>query len=41
MPLLKQEAIQAQSATADIVSHATDSSMAFQQSLASALSQAH
>jgi uncharacterized protein with FMN-binding domain len=41
MPLLKQEAIQAQSATVDIVSHATDSSMAFQQSLASALSQAH
>ena len=40
MPLLKQEALQAQSANVDIVSHATDSSQAFQESLASALSQA-
>ena len=40
MPYLKQEALQAQSANVDIVSGATDSSMAFQQSLASALSQA-
>lgn len=41
MPYLKQEALAAQSAQVDIVSGATDSSMAFQQSLASALSQAH
>ena len=41
MPYLKQEAIQAQSANVDIVSGATDSSQAFQESLASALSQAH
>ena len=40
MPNLKQEAIQAQSATVDIVSGATDSSNAFMQSLASALNQA-
>jgi len=40
MPYLKQEAIQAQSAQVDIVSGATDSSQAFQQSLQSALSQA-
>ena len=40
MPMLKQEAIQAQSASVDIVSGATDSSQAFAQSLASALSQA-
>ena len=40
MPQLKQEAIQAQSATVDIVSGATDSSQAFMQSLASALTQA-
>jgi uncharacterized protein with FMN-binding domain len=40
MPYLKQEAISAQSANVGIVSGATDSSMAFQQSLASALTQA-
>ncbi|HVW67249.1 MAG TPA: FMN-binding protein [Candidatus Peribacteraceae bacterium] len=40
MPYLKQEAIQAQSAPVDIVSGATDSSGAFNQSLASALNQA-
>ncbi len=40
MPYLKQEAIQAQSANVDIVSGATDTSMAFQQSLATALAQA-
>lgn len=40
MPLLKNEAIQAQSATVDIVSGASDSSQAFQQSLSSALQQA-
>lgn len=40
MPILKSEAISAQSANVDIVSGATDSSMAFQQSLDSALSQA-
>lgn len=40
MPLLKQEAIQAQSAQVDIVSGATDSSQAFQQSLQSALQKA-
>ncbi len=40
MPLLTQEAIQAQSANVDIVSGATDSSMAFQQSLAGSLAQA-
>jgi uncharacterized protein with FMN-binding domain len=40
MPYLKQEAIQAQSAQVNGVSGATDTSAAFQQSLASALSQA-
>jgi len=40
MPYLKTEAIQAQSAQVDIVSGATATSGAFQQSLASALSQA-
>ncbi len=40
MPYLTQEAIQAQNANVNIVSGATDSSMAFQQSLGSALSQA-
>lgn len=40
MPYLTQEAIAAQNANVDIVSGATDSSMAFQQSLAAALSQA-
>ncbi len=40
MPILKSEAIQAQSANVDIVSGATDSSMAFQQSLGDALAQA-
>jgi uncharacterized protein with FMN-binding domain len=40
MPILRQEAISAQSANVDTVSGATDSSGAFQQSLASALSQA-
>lgn len=40
MPYLKQEAIAAQSANVDIISGATDSSIAFRQSLNSALSQA-
>ncbi len=40
MPYLQQEAIQAQSANVNIVSGATDTSIAFQQSLASALAQA-
>ncbi|SRR6266568_1069328 len=40
MPILKQEAIQAQNANVDIVSGATDSSRAFIESLASALTQA-
>ena len=40
MPLLKTEAIQAQSANVDIISGATQTSQAFQQSLAAALSQA-
>lgn len=40
MPILQSEAIQAQSANVDIVSGATDTSMAFQQSLASALAKA-
>ena len=40
MPYLKAEAIQAQSANVNIVSGATQSSQAFKQSLASALSQA-
>ena len=39
-PYLTQEAIQTQNANVNIISGATDSSMAFQQSLASALSQA-
>jgi uncharacterized protein with FMN-binding domain len=40
MPVLRSEAISAQSANVDIVSGATDSSLAFQQSLDSALTQA-
>ncbi len=40
MPLLQSEAIQAQSANVDIISGATDTSNAFRESLASALSQA-
>ena len=40
MPYLKQEAIAAQSAKVNIISGATDSSIAFRQSLASALAQA-
>jgi uncharacterized protein with FMN-binding domain len=40
MPLLKAEAISAQSASVDVVSRATDTSFAFKQSLASALAQA-
>lgn len=40
MPSLQSEAIQAQSANVDIVSGATQTSLAFQQSLADALSQA-
>ena len=40
MPLLKQEAIAAQSANVSGVSGASDTSMAFRESLASALSQA-
>jgi uncharacterized protein with FMN-binding domain len=40
LPILRQEAISAQNANVNIVSGATDSSQAFQQSLASALSQA-
>jgi uncharacterized protein with FMN-binding domain len=40
MPYLKQEALQAQSANVDVVSGATDTSMAFQQSLGDALAQA-
>jgi uncharacterized protein with FMN-binding domain len=40
MPLLKQEAIIAQSANVDIISGATQTSMAFIQSLRSALSKA-
>ena len=40
MPILKSEAIQAQSANVDIVSGATQTSVGFQQSLDSALSQA-
>ncbi len=39
-PILDSEAIQAQSAQVDIVSGATDSSLAFMQSLGNALSQA-
>jgi uncharacterized protein with FMN-binding domain len=40
LPLLKQEAIAAQSANVNVVSGATQDSQAFQQSLASALAQA-
>ena len=40
LPILKQEAISAQNANVNIVSGATDSSQAFEQSLASALNQA-
>jgi uncharacterized protein with FMN-binding domain len=40
MPILKQEAIQAQSARVDVVSRATDTSYAFMQSLAAALREA-
>lgn len=40
MPYLKQEAIQAQSANVDVVSGATQTSLAFRQSLMSALNQA-
>jgi uncharacterized protein with FMN-binding domain len=40
MPILKSEAIQAQSANVDIVSGASDSSQAFQKSLQTALQQA-
>jgi len=40
IPALKQEAIQAQSATVNVVSGATQTSQAFTQSLASALTQA-
>ncbi len=40
LPMLKQEAIQAQSANVDIISGATQTSGAFQESLQSALSQA-
>ena len=40
LPMLTQEAIQAQSANVNMISGATDSSMGFMQSLQSALSQA-
>ena len=40
MPILRQEAITAQSADVDIVSGATDSSKGFRRSLANALAQA-
>ncbi len=40
MPILTNEAVQSQSANVDIVSGATDTSMAFQQSLADALAKA-
>ncbi len=40
MPILTREAIQAQSSNVDIVSGATQTSQAFQESLASALSKA-
>lgn len=40
MPILEQEAISAQSANVDTVSGATDTSIAFKQSLSSALNQA-
>ncbi|CAN5225982.1 hypothetical protein BH09PAT2_BH09PAT2_01300 [soil metagenome] len=41
MPILKEEAIQAQNANVDIVSRATDSSQAFIKSLSAALQEAH
>lgn len=41
MPILKQEAITAQSSQVDIVSGATDSSVGFRRSLANALAQAN
>lgn len=41
MPYLKQEAIQVQSGQVDVVSGATDTSVAFVQSLTSALAHAH
>ncbi len=41
LPVLAQEAVAAQSANVNIVSGATQTSQAFQQSLASALAQAH
>lgn len=41
MPMLTQEAISAQNANVNIISGATDTSLAFQQSLATALSKAH
>jgi len=41
LPYLKQEAIQAQSSNVNIISGASDTSQAFIESLASALSQAH
>lgn len=41
IPYLKQETLQAQSANVNIISGASDTSMAFQQSLSNALSQAH
>jgi len=41
IPQLKQEAIAAQSANVDIVSGATQTSQAFEESLAAALAQAH
>lgn len=40
MGYLKEEALQAQSANVDIISGATDTSLAFQQSLATALAAA-
>lgn len=40
LPYLVQEALQSQNANVNIVSGATDTSMAFQQSLSSALAQA-
>ncbi|MEO8065705.1 MAG: FMN-binding protein [Candidatus Doudnabacteria bacterium] len=40
MPIMKQEAIQVQSANVNIVSGATQSSLAYRQTLASALAQA-
>ncbi len=40
MPILQSEAVNAQNANVDIVSGATETSMAFQQSLANTLAQA-